>query len=105
MEHFFGEFNRSGYSIYQKDAPQLDAIYQAGNCKYDSSQCLPIGSSGSLDIATIEEFCNSTGKALADERSGVWDGAGQIDDYKYNDYDAEAWKLIRKYETGIEREK
>lgn len=83
MKHFFGEFNQNGYSIYERDMPNIDAIYQAGNCKYDSTQNLPVGSEGTIDIITIKEHCDYTGKGWAEEHNGIWDGCGQIDDYNF----------------------
>ena len=79
QKHFFGEFNRNGYTIYSDDKYE-DAVYQAGNCEGDSAQYLPVGADGTIDLATIEEYCNSTGKAMAEESDGIWDGCGQIDD-------------------------
>ena len=80
-KHYFGEFNENGYSIFC-DSQHEDAIYQAGNCQYDSSQYLPIGSKGSIDIATIEAYCDQTGKEIAKENSGIWDGCSKIDNFE-----------------------
>lgn len=76
-KHFFGEFNRNGYSIYCKEE---DLVYSAGNCKYDSAQYLRSGVEGTLDIVTIEEYCESTGKEITKEHGGIWTGCRQIDD-------------------------
>lgn len=84
-EHYFGEFNRNGYSIYCAGVRNQEPVYQAGNCKYDSAQYLPPGSDGTLDIATIEAFCDSAGKELAEEVGTVWDGCARIDDFDEED--------------------
>jgi len=80
-KHYFGEYNQNGYSIYISDSPYDGVIYQAGNCKYDSAQYLPVGAEGTIDITTIEDYCNQTGQEIAEENGGIWDGAKQVDDY------------------------
>ena len=83
-ENYFGEFNGSGYCIYTKDVKygyMLD-VYRAGNCKFDSAQTLPPYAEGALDIATIEDYCNQTGKEIAAEKGGNWCGSGKIEDYE-----------------------
>lgn len=78
---YYGEFNGNGYSIYCSETEQTQgAVYQAGNCKLDSAQYLPVGADGALDIVTIEEFCNSTGNDIAKENESIWQGCSRIDD-------------------------
>jgi len=82
QKHYHGEFNNNGYSIYCEETERLEgAVYQAGNCRYDSAQYLPLSVSADiLTITEIEEFCNSTGSAMAADSNGLWCGSGQIDD-------------------------
>lgn len=77
---YFGSFNRNGYEI-NYPGNTSDPIYQASNCKYDSGQYLPPDADGSLDIATIEEFCDSTGKQIAEDNGGEWIGCHRVDDF------------------------
>lgn len=82
-KHYFGEFNRNGYLIWLCGVRITgDPVYQAGNCEYDSSQYLPIGAEGTIDLATIEEYCDSTGKEIAKENGGLWTGCTQVEDYE-----------------------
>jgi len=78
---YYGEFNSNGYEIFVQDGSNSESIYQAGNCKYDSAQSLPVGSDGSLDIATIESYCEQTGKEIANDNNGLWIGCSKVDDY------------------------
>jgi len=80
MKEYYGEFNNNGYEIWL-NGENGDAVYRAGNCKFDSAQWLPPNAPGTIDIATIEEFCESTGKEIAKENGGAWMGAKKVDDY------------------------
>jgi hypothetical protein len=78
---YYGEYNENGYTI-DFVGNQSDPVYQAGNCKYDSAQYLPPNAAGTLDIITIQQFCESTGKDLAKENKGRWQGCTQIPNYE-----------------------
>ena len=78
----FGEYNRNGYQIFDAENPSSDPVYQAGNCQYDSAQYLPIGSDGTISLESIMEYCNSTGKDLAEEHNCKWLGCAPIDDFE-----------------------
>jgi hypothetical protein len=75
---YFGTFTAYGYEIVRRYATatgqMTEAIYHAGNCACDSSQTFPAGAGGTLDIATIEEYCEQTGTKLASEDGGQWTG-------------------------------
>jgi hypothetical protein len=81
MRKFYGEFNRNGYTIYEQGVHDSDPEYQAGNCRFDSAQTLPVGAEGTLDACELEELCESTGIEIANENSGEWLGCSRIDDY------------------------
>lgn len=80
MKRYYGEFNENGYEIFLVGNME-GAIYQAGNCKYDSYQWLPVGGKGVIDIITIEDYCNSTGREIAKENGGVWTGCSRIENF------------------------
>jgi len=90
---YFGEYNQNGYSIFSDDR-EADAVYQAGNCQSDSAQYLPIGALGTIDLFTIAEFCEYTGKAIAAENNDEWLGCSRIDDDEPADYDLEENKNV-----------
>jgi len=76
---YFGTFTAYGYEICRryktkKGGCVTEAVYFAGNCQFDSTQSLPKGAPGTLDIATIEQCCDDTGKSMAAEAGGEWTG-------------------------------
>lgn len=81
MKKLYGEFNENGYEIFDSEDIGGMPIYQAGNCQHDSSQSLPAGSCGTLDIATIEEYCNTTGAELAKEHGAEWGGCQRTENF------------------------
>ena len=71
---YFGAFHQYGYTIWHYDEKgQLVQDYQAGNCRYDSGQTLPPGPD-TVDLATMEEYCEQTGKEICAEHGGEWTG-------------------------------
>ncbi len=74
MNKVFGTFTKYGYSIWSRSRFG-DPLYQGGNCQYDSAQVLTLdGSVGVLDLATIEQHCESTGREIAGEQRATWIG-------------------------------
>jgi hypothetical protein len=88
MVVYFGTFTAYGYEICRRfktkqGGVMTEAVYFAGNCQTDSTQFFPKNAPGTLDIATIEQYCEDTGKRMAEESGGVWRGCS-------HDPDAEA---------------
>lgn len=76
---FFGVFTAYGYEIMRQcdtiTGQMIESVYHAGNCACDSSQTFPAGALGTLDIATIEQNCEQTGKEMATDDGATWTGA------------------------------
>lgn len=72
---YIGTYHAYGYEVLHHTDHGYEQDYQAGNCRWDSTQVLtPDGSNGVLDLATIREHCESTGKEIAAEHGGEWAG-------------------------------
>lgn len=85
MNQYCGTFTKYGYTILYREGRTRNhnscEVYSAGNCLWDSQQTLnPAGGHGVADLATIEKWCNQTGKEMADENHGIWYGCDYDED-------------------------
>lgn len=76
---YFGEFTAYGYDIVRRcdtaTGQMIESVYRAGNCAQDSTQTFPAGEAGTLDLVTIADWCERTGKGMAAEDGAKWTGA------------------------------
>ena len=70
MKHYCGEYDETGYAIWEG----IVLVYSAGNHKLDSVQSAPTGSPEAMDLHAIGQACEQTGKNIAEENGGQWDG-------------------------------
>jgi len=68
----FGKYTKYGYEV-RCDEGQ-DPIYQAGNSKYDSTQYVSPDGPDAVSIESLAEYCEDTGKNMADELEAEWLG-------------------------------
>ncbi len=70
-----GYYNEYGYFIM--DLNTNEELYNAGNSPFDSTSILPMDKGVGLDA--VKEFCESTGKEMADELSGKFLGCEYVE--------------------------
>ena len=68
MKTLTGYYNKNGYRIEDESG---NALYHAGNNPLESSSVIENG----LPIETLKDFCEQTGKEMADELSADFVGA------------------------------
>ena len=74
--HYIGYYNELGYWISQSHNSQLLEIYRAGNNPQDSGpgQSLSVGDDQALPLEIIRQYCEQTGKYMAEENGAEWCG-------------------------------
>jgi hypothetical protein len=78
MKTLFGIYTAYGYTIMEtystRKGKMIAEVYHAGNSRFDSAQTFPLGGSSTLSLQTIADFCEQTGKEMAEETSAKWAG-------------------------------
>jgi hypothetical protein len=77
---FFGTYTAYGYTIWRTIDGRAEPCYQAGNCRFDSTQTFPKGTGGTIDLETIRELCESTGAEMAQGNGAGWSGSEYDED-------------------------
>lgn len=71
-----GFYNKSGYRILDENGEET---YSAGNSPYESQTVLQ-PENGPLPLKTIKQYCNITGRDIAEENHGKWIGCKRYED-------------------------
>lgn len=74
-----GFYSRKGYNCWRQEDGQLtECLYEAGNSPYDSTTIVPMDRG--LTIQTMRDYCETTGKEIAEEQGLEWIGCSEEDD-------------------------
>lgn len=73
---YLGFYNENGYIICVEQNGNMRQVYRAGNNPLDSapSQSLPVDNRNALSLKTIQQYCEQTGRDMAEEDGGEWGG-------------------------------
>lgn len=75
-DRYYGEIAFPYYRIINMDTGQ--EVYWAGNNPRDSKQTT--SKESGLDLDTMIQYCNQTGKELAEDDDAIWLGLNEKDD-------------------------
>ena len=82
VPQFFGDYSLYGYEIHEQDEDGrfVGEVYWASNSRYDSQQRVDPKGPDAATLGDIKRWCEITGKQIAEERGGVWNGCSHDTD-------------------------
>lgn len=72
MKTYYGTYTEYGYKI--RETEEDNPVYEAGNHRLESTTIVSPHNEYALSLKAIRNFCESTGKEIAKENSGQWNG-------------------------------